>query len=179
MSTGSHDGPMPVAFIDIEASGLDPNSWPVEVGWVFNRSGDGDQDNNSDGAAYLVAPADEWPMSAWSDVAEGLHGLDIETLRSKGRSVRAVCDAIEDALCGMTVYSDAPDWDGFWLMRLFSAAGRKVPFSLADFNQAIREPLLLNPGLIETAERIAPRNHRAADDARHLAALFRLATNAV
>ncbi|MEQ8935713.1 MAG: hypothetical protein RIE56_07965 [Amphiplicatus sp.] len=157
-----------LVFIDLEASGLGSKSWPVEVGWAFE-----------DGAAQslLIRPHDSWTEEAWDAQAEALHGLTRTRLEEEGVETRAVCVALNEAFDGAKVYSDAPDWDGFWLFRLFSAAGVRQSFSILDYGRLIRPLLDQRQGaLLERASRLAPRRHRAADDARHLQVLYRLAS---
>ncbi|MBI1366917.1 MAG: hypothetical protein GC153_13300 [Alphaproteobacteria bacterium] len=155
------------AFIDLEASGLGAKSWPVEVGWAFETG---------EPTSMLVRPDNSWSDDAWDPKAEALHGLSRDRLEREGRPAQDVCAAMNAALAGCEVYSDAPDWDGFWLFRLYSAAGAKQAFALRDYGRLMR-PLTAGcePALFVRASRLAPRRHRAAADARHLQTLYRLA----
>lgn len=159
-----------LAFFDFEASGLGARSWPIEVGWAF-----------ADGAgeSLLISPAPEWSMDYWDPKAERLHGITPRMLSDLGVSADAACDRIGAALGECAVYSDAPDWDGFWLMRLYDAAGRKPQIRLREFGQLMPD---MTPEaralLLQQADRLAPRRHRAAEDALHLGAVYRLATGA-
>jgi len=156
-----------VAFIDFEASGLSPKSWPVEIGWAF---ADGDP------VAHLIRPDESWPVAAWDPAAETLHGLSQKILHKKGEEPGKICEIANQALAGFDVYSDAPDWDGFWLYRLFNVARVKPAFVLRDFTSVMGEIAVdRQKALFEIAQRSAPRRHRAADDARHLQTLFNLA----
>ncbi len=157
-----------LAFLDIEASGLGSKSWPVEVGWAFEEGA---------ATSMLVRPDRTWSDDAWDEGAERLHHIDRARLNAEGLDARAVCAALNDALVDAEVYSDAPDWDGFWLFRLFSVGGTRQAFALRDFGRLMR-PLVAGreSGLFARAERLAPRRHRAADDARHLQTLYRLAS---
>ncbi len=156
-----------MAFIDLEASGLGARSWPIEVGWSFE---------DGVGEALLISPAPEWSMDQWDPKAERLHGVTPRMLSDLGVGVAQACDRLSAALDGCAVYSDAPDWDGFWLMRLFDAAGRKSTILLRDFGSLMPA---LGPAekaaLISKADRLAPRRHRAAEDALHLVTIYRLA----
>jgi hypothetical protein len=157
----------PIAFIDLEASGLGSNSWPIEVGWAFESGAP---------TSMFVRPAPSWPLEAWDENAQRLHGITRERLHREGRDPREVADALNEALTGSAVFSDAPDWDGFWLFRLFSAAGAKQDFALQDFGRLVR-PLagFGEAALLAQATRLSPRNHRASGDARHLQTIYRLA----
>ena len=155
------------AFIDLEASGLGAKSWPVEVGWAFETG---------EPVAMLVRPDETWSDDAWDPKAEALHGLSRDRLEREGRAPQDICEAMNAAFGDVEVYSDAPDWDGFWLFRLYSAAGVKQSFLLNDYGRLMR-PLTAGrePALLQRALRLAPPSHRAGPDARHLQTLHRLA----
>lgn len=155
-----------IAFIDLEASGLGARSWPVEAGWAYAEG---------EAASVLIRPDPAWSEDAWDPRAEALHGLSLATLRREGRSVYDAAAMLNDALRGRAVYSDAPDWDGFWLQRLFATAGVRQEFAVRDFRERLAgiESAAFD-ALAQEAALIAPRRHRAAADARHLQTLHRL-----
>ena len=155
------------AFIDLEASGLNARSWPIEAGWAFEDGGS---------HSVLIAPDAAWPDDAWDPAAEALHGLDRETLRRQGATVAEACRLLNEALADFEVYSDAPEWDAFWIYRLFDAAKAKPAFTIRSFGELVT-PLIAGreDAVFEEAARLAPRRHRAAEDARHLQTLYRLA----
>jgi hypothetical protein len=163
----STDNARATAFIDLEASGLGARSWPVEIGWAF---ADGTADS------FLVRPDPSWTDDAWDRRAESLHGISREILEREGIDARDACLRLNAALGGVKVFSDAPDWDGFWLFRLFSASGVRQAFQIQDFGRLVR-PLagVREEALLARAARIAPRRHRAKADALHLQTLYRLA----
>lgn len=156
-----------IAFIDFEASGLGPFSWPIEVGWSFDDGVTG---------STLINPSPQWPMSAWDPKAERLHGITPRMLADLGLDPAGVCERLDAALAGRAVYSDAPDWDSFWMLRLYQAAGRRCDIRLQDFSRLM--PVLGDADkkkLLQQADRLAPRRHRAAEDALHLRMIHRLA----
>lgn len=152
------------AFIDLEASGLGPASWPIEVGWCFP---DGSPD------ALLIKPAEDWADEAWDRKAEALHGLSQETLHKNGHRIELVCERLNASLSEIDVFSDAPDWDGFWLYRLFSAAGAKQGFELKDFGDLLSsfEPEKVSAAIV-AATKTAPHRHRAREDVLHMKAVY-------
>lgn len=160
-------GARKIAFIDLEASGLGSKSWPVEVAWAFR---DGPP------RAFLIRPHAAWSDDAWEEEAQALHGISREALARDGDDVADVCRALNAALAGVEVYSDAPDWDSFWLIRLFAASGMRQEFSVLDYSRLIG-PLTSEAceELLARASRLAPRRHRAAADVTHLQTLYRLA----
>ena len=78
-----------IAFIDFEASGLGPFSWPIEVGWSFD---DGVTDS------VLISPAPDWPMTAWDPKAERLHGITPRMLADLGLDPAETCERLDAAL---------------------------------------------------------------------------------
>lgn len=157
-----------LAFIDLEASGLSASSWPVEVGWAFE---------DGPATAMIIKQDASWKDEAWDANAEALHGISRAMLLKEGRDVSAVCQALNEALGECAVYSDAPDWDGFWLYRLFSAARAKQSFKLLAFADLVVPRITgREEALLAQAAAQAPRRHRAAADAVFLQTLFRLAS---
>ena len=156
-----------IAFIDLEASGLGVSSWPIEVGWCGVEG---------EATSLLIKPREEWVAQHWDDEAERLHGLSIAELQANGEEPKLVCAALNAALKGKRVFCDAPDWDGFWLYRLFGACNVRQEFSLLAFSSLIGA---LNVGnidqLVAQAEREFPHKHRAGADVRHMQAVFALA----
>jgi len=100
------------AFLDFEASSLSHDSYPIEVGWVFE-----------DGAAevHLIRPAPDW--TDWDPRAEALHGLSRAQLEAEGEPLEAVARRALAALTGQQVFVSAPSWDGKWMSLLLRAAG--------------------------------------------------------
>ncbi len=156
-----------IAFIDLEASGLSAQSWPIEVGWCFREGAP---------QAYLVRPAPAWSEDAWDERAQALHGVSYQTLKKYGEAPENLCALLNTALTGCIVYSDAPDWDGFWLYRLFQAGGQRQTFSLTDFRQVFKgaSTSAIN-GLVAKAAKTAPHRHRASADVLHMKAVYALA----
>lgn len=157
-----------IAFIDLEASGLSARSWPIEVGWCFAAG---------PVQSMLIRPAPEWSLNDWSAEAQGLHGVSPETLEKDGMDVGEACDRLNAALAGKIIYSDAPDWDGFWLYRLYQAGKKRQRFIVSDLASLLRgvAPERIGP-LVAAAELRAPRRHRAAPDVLHMRMLYELAS---
>lgn len=161
---GSHGG---VAFIDVEASGLGPNSWPIEVGWTFETG---------EARSMLIRPCDKWSMTAWEKTAEKLHGISPTLLVTEGREPIEAALVLNAALVEAEVYSDAPDYDSYWLFRLYEAAGIRPNYRLHDLGDLLKPIWPREPKeLVEAASRNAPHIHRAASDARHLQEMYRIA----
>ena len=156
-----------VAFVDVEASGLGPYSWPIEVGWGFH---------GHEPRSVLVRPHETWSMQAWEKSAEALHRLTPGSLLEGGRSPAEVALGLNAALGQAEVYSDAPDYDSFWLYRLYDAAGVKPNYRLRDLGDLLRPVWLGEPAaLVRRAAEVAPHTHRATDDVRHLQTMYEIA----
>ncbi|WDI33215.1 hypothetical protein PUV54_08400 [Hyphococcus flavus] len=156
-----------IAFIDLEASGLGAKSWPIEAGWCFL---------SGNPQALLIKPHATWPLDQWDEAAFALHGVAYDDLLKAGVAIEEVCTALNEALAGKKVYSDAPDWDGFWFYRLFQAAGVRQEFVLRDFYDVFRNtPKEILKSIVEEANKNAPRAHRAVPDVLHMRALYELA----
>lgn len=155
-----------IAFIDLEASGLGADSWPIEVGWCFPVGNP---------SARLIRSAEDWKDAAWDPNAEALHGISRDVLAASGEAPKDVCSALNTALAGVKVYSDAPDWDGYWLYRLYQAAKMRQAFELWDFQDLFAG---LSVAAIQEAaakaSAVAPHRHRASDDVLHMQTLFAL-----
>lgn len=103
---------MTPTFLDFEASGLDPQSYPIQVGWTASYT-------SAD--CIYIRPVESWTY--WSLEAEAIHGLPPRLLSDVGRPVAEVAERLNQALEGQTVYCDGLPWDRHWLDRLFEAGG--------------------------------------------------------
>ena len=148
---------MELVFIDIEASGLGADSYPIEVAW-----------KREDGAAqdsFLLNPEYVYGWDDWDEIAEDLHGISQAQLHEKGLRPDDACHRLNQALRDKVVVSDAPEYDLFWLERLFDSQDIAMQFTLRSLQ------LVLNPLQYEAfgvVGRIQFRSHRALDDVEHL-----------
>ena len=109
-------------FLDIEASSLGPDSYPIEVAWTRT---DGQSDS------FLIKPISNW--SDWDSFAElTVHGVSKAELSTCGISVEQAADRLNQLLQGQVVLVDSLNWDRFWIERLFDAAKIKSQFDLLD-----------------------------------------------
>jgi hypothetical protein len=100
-------------FLDFEASSLAQDSYPIEVGWVF--------EDGRGGEAHLIRPAPAW--TDWDASAEAIHHIPRSRLEAEGEPHEAVAARMLEALSAHVVYASAPSWDGKWLSVLLRAAG--------------------------------------------------------
>jgi len=141
----------PSFFIDFEASGIAPDSYPIQVAVVSSESS-----FNS-----LIKPARYW--THWSFDAQDMHGLCQDQLREQGDTPSAVARRMNQLFSGQVLCSDSPQ-DSFWLDVLYEAADLVPTFEL--------KPLEVFVGREAASEiyRLLPttKHHRALDDASAL-----------
>ena len=164
-----------IVMLDIEASGLGDQCYPIEVGIV--RAAD------LSGWSALIRPAWSWRRNGrWEPKAEALHGISLAEVEAEGWDVVDVARALNEQLTGMVVFSDAADFDGHWLGMLFKEAMETQAFDLlfttALFNNCherveIDCPLVSIPEVVALPKR--GRRHRAKEDAFDLVMEFRKA----
>lgn len=150
--------PLPI-ILDVEASGLDLRSYPIEIGYA-----------NAAGETWcaLVQPQQEW--THWDPRAESLHQIRRQSLFECGIAPKDIALHLNDAFLNQVVYCDAWMNDFVWLSRLYDAADMRPHFRLEDLR------LILTPAqaehwhqtkqrIYETKQRI---RHRASADAKLL-----------
>ena len=161
-----------IVMLDIEASGLGDQCYPIEVGIV--RAAD------LSGWSALIRPAWSWRRNGrWEPKAEALHGISLAEVEAEGWDVVDVARALNEQLTGMVVFSDAADFDGHWLEMLFKEAMDTQAFDLF-FTTALftncREMVEVDCPIVPMPEAVAEpnrgRRHRAKDDDHDLAMEF-------
>jgi hypothetical protein len=141
----------PSFFIDFEASGIAPDSYPIEVAVVSSETS----------FSSLIKPARYW--THWSFDAQDMHGLTQDQLHQEGDTPVAVARIMNQLFSGQVLCSDSPQ-DVFWLDVLYEAADLKPTFEL--------KPLEVFVGREAASDiyRLLPttRQHRALNDATAL-----------
>jgi len=98
-------------IIDIEASGLDIESYPIEIAILIAGRVH----------SWLVKPETKWQY--WYTAAEAIHGISRQQLIQQGLTATQVASEI-NALVKETnglLYSDAAQWDADWMNVLYLA----------------------------------------------------------
>lgn len=152
-------------FIDFEASSLSGKSYPIEVAWS-------DLEGNIE--SWLIDPRhypDDW--TDWDPSSERLHGLSRAYLAEHGKPPLTVAQRMNAQLRDQRLYSDAPEYDGFWLRRLYEAAGLKAAFELADATKLLHSVYPEYVRFSENAREKAGGVHRATFDVNYLVELYR------
>ncbi|BCO31152.1 hypothetical protein TspCOW1_12550 [Thiohalobacter sp. COW1] len=109
-------------FLDIEASSLGRDSYPIEIAWSYP---------NGEVEAHLIDPYHILDWTDWDPAAQAVHGLSRRYLSEHGADPKLVAGRIQAVLAGQPVYSDAPDYDQGWLETLFGdALGVRSPVRL-------------------------------------------------
>jgi len=141
----------PSFFIDFEASGIAPDSYPIEVAVVSSDTT----------FSSLIKPARYW--THWSFDAQDMHGLCQDQLREQGDTPNAVAKRMNQLFSRQVLCSDSPQ-DSFWLDVLYEAADLVPTFEL--------KPLEVFVGREAASEiyRLLPttKHHRALHDASAL-----------
>lgn len=108
---------------DFEASGLSPESYPIEIAW-----------SRPDGAitSRLIKPEHDWDY--WDPYSERMHGISRVQLELEGLPPSEVVADMNADLAGEVLYFDGGAFDRFWFSMLFEAAGARPAFKLGDFN---------------------------------------------
>ena len=127
---GGHMRIEDVLIIDLEASGLGPGSWPIEVGLAWVEAG------AVRTWSSLIRPEPGWDPEAWDPVAEEIHGITREELASAPTAWSVATDLLS-RVAGRSVFSDAPEYDGRWVRRLLDAQPAPAGLRLLDFDQAV------------------------------------------
>ena len=141
----------PSFFIDFEASGIAPDSYPIEVAVVSSETS----------FSSLIKPVRYWMH--WSFDAQDMHGLSQDQLLQGGDTPYAVARNMNQLFSGQVLCSDSPQ-DVFWFDVLYEAADLMPTFEL--------KPLEIFVGR-EAASDIyrrlpTTRHHRALNDATSL-----------
>ena len=115
-------------IIDIEASGLSRDSYPIEVGLSLA---------NGKHYCQLIKPAKDW--TCWDNEAEKVHGIPRQCLYKHGESCTKVALELNQLLQNQTVYTDGWVVDQPWLIKLFFAAGIEQKFYISDLQMILSE----------------------------------------
>ncbi|WP_415890899.1 hypothetical protein ACMXYV_06225 [Neptuniibacter sp. SY11_33] len=156
---------MELICIDLEASGLGAESYPIEIAWINDETGE--QDN------FLINPDSAAGWRYWDEYAEEMHGIEREEAVSKGLDIKQACSRLNKKLKGKTLISDAFEFDLFWLTRLFEATGIQPSFRMAGLDRILSKEQLIQFGFLAKAQF---RRHRALQDVRDIISCIKAVT---
>jgi hypothetical protein len=114
-------------FLDFEASGLHPDSYPIEVA-IFGAAGSPYQ--------RLIKPVAYW--AHWSYDAQDLHQIEREQLLQAGTEVSVVAQELNQQFANKRLWVDN-NHDTFWMDVLFEAAGCEPLFEVMNLMHVLSE----------------------------------------
>lgn len=158
--------PWPLTVIDFEASSLDLDSYPIEVGIACWPA----PDEPVFGWSALIRPTGAWTRQGhWSPASAKVHGIRGSDLVAHGRSPEQVAAALNEALGpGAVAWCDGVDYDEHWTGALFKAANIRPTFTLGDWHRLAAMPgPAARERVLDWMRRVRAR-HRARDDAERL-----------
>ena len=148
--------PIDPIVLDIEASGFDLDSYPIEVGIAIS---------GGKRVSSLIYPAESWIH--WDDTAESVHQISNETLLKHGKPIKKVAESLNKLLKGRTVYAE--DWvlDRPWMDMLFDEAGIEMAFELRSLQGIMtdKQQSIWNEVKQEVEAKSKLTRHRASSDA--------------
>ena len=155
-----------IAIIDIEASGLHFDSYPIEIAVL----------KGNEVQSWLIKPEPAWTY--WCEIAESLHGISRETLFREGRPAVEVVQQLNEFLLGFdgALYSDADRWDVDWVDTLYFATRQARPFHIASIYDllSVVEARRFQELIAQLPTQERYRHHRAASDVKMLQEAYTL-----
>lgn len=167
-------------FLDIEASSLGPDSYPIEIAW-----------SNAFGGieCHLINPSTIEVWTDWDFYAQHeIHGISRTMCEASGLHPQAICTLMNQSIkTGEKIYADGGRFDENWLDVLYGAGSER---GFANFkivhSDVVMLPLLLKvepnnkkcwhlySELKAQARHIVKEQHRAVVDVQYLIELWRL-----
>lgn len=159
-----------IAVIDIEASGLHMDSYPIEVAIL----------KQGEVRSWLIKPKSSW--THWCDTAETLHGISRRELNDRGQKIEQVVEEI-DAFMGEftgSLYSDAQVWDADWIDTLYFAGNQSRLFKIDSIYRLLSDLQKTHFAKYKFELAISGnyRHHRAESDVKMIAKAFKMAYKA-
>ena len=120
--------PWPLVAIDFEASSLDQDGYPIEVGLALWPA----LDQPILGWSTLIRPAWNWTRNGhWSPASAKVHGICGRDLLERGQEPVLVAAGLNAALgSGAVAWCDGGAYDAHWMQALFKG---KRPAKVALF----------------------------------------------
>lgn len=101
-----------IYFLDFEASSLDSDSYPIEIGWVGE---------DGQGESHLIQP--HWSWCGWSKQSEAVHHITQDMLED-GTPPDVVARRTHAVLANAAIIvSDQPSFERYWLDMLLKVIG--------------------------------------------------------
>jgi len=166
-------------FLDIEASSLGINSYPIEIAW---------SDNKGNIESHLINPywVEEW--TDWDYNAQQVHGLSRKLCREEGINPDWLCKHMDQSIIpGDVIYADGVPFDTHWIDVLYEVGSTRgySKFKVVH-SDTVMLPLLKNcepddkkrwqlyENLKLEARKMIGSRHRARPDVQYLIELWKL-----
>jgi len=166
-------------FLDVEASSLSMDSYPIEVAW---------SDNLGKIESHIINPSAIEYWKDWDYNAQQIHGISRKKCREEGVNPRFLCERMSKSIkAGETIYADGGPFDEGWVDVLY---GEGSDLGYAQFkiihSDAVMLPLLqkieseekkvwqLYEQLKLEARKMVDGRHRAKVDVQYLIELYKL-----
>jgi len=153
-----------IAVIDLEASGLHFDSYPIEVAVLINGKT----------RSWLIKPEPIWTY--WCGTAQSMHGISREELEQNGLPVQTVAKELNEFLSEFDelLYSDASQWDEDWVDTLYLAAKETRNFHIGSIYDRLEADQieLFHQHKATLAESNLYQPHRAESDVRIIAEAY-------
>lgn len=147
-----------IDIVDIEASGLHFDSYPIEIAVLVNGLLH----------VWLIKPESSW--THWCNKAEALHGISRGKLKEEGVPASVVVDELTDVLSDASgvIYSDADRWDEDWLSTLFFTCRKQPPVKVLSIFDLMSDDqkCMFNTTKEDLCSTVEYRQHRALDDVK-------------
>lgn len=155
-----------INIIDIEASGLGLDSYPIEISVLV------------EGVikTWLIKPLPEWQH--WDAKAEKMHGISRDQLNKHGLGALQVLNELTDFIKESSgiIYSDAAYWDADWVDTLFFAFKEKREFHIESIFELFddKQTSEFNKIKEKLSESGKYRHHRAEEDVKMIFEAYQL-----
>jgi len=155
-----------INIIDIEASGLGFDSYPIEVAVLVEGKS----------KSWLIKPEPKWKH--WDIAAENLHGITRGQLDADGLPAYEVADKlikfIEES--NGVLYSDAAYWDADWMDTLFIAVKQKRHFHIESIYELLdkQQSTEFDENKATLSKSGKYRFHRAEEDVKMILEAYQL-----
>ncbi|MBF0448901.1 MAG: hypothetical protein HQL67_11925 [Magnetococcales bacterium] len=161
--------PERVLVLDIEATGLQADSTPIEIAY-------GDP-LESWVNAFLIRPHPDWEDQPWDPQVKALTGITPELLSCARPAADVARIVAADLARADLILSDAPAWDKRWLMRLLDLAPVPVNIEIHDFQNTLNtfNPLRRYLSTHRCLNLYDKSEHRAGGDVIRLLRVYRRA----
>ena len=128
-----------LCIIDVEATGLSPDSHPIEVAFLTI---------SGYSIEFLINPNTVEHWTHWDYNAQDIHNISRETCIREGISVWDAATKLNSQLNGCLAISDAAGHDLMWIDQIFEESGIERLFSILDLRQFIditkQDPCLMS-----------------------------------